>query len=268
MEFSITQQIKTGIFVVLGLVLIVLSILLLGDEKTSLTGTYDLRVKLKQVQGLSPGSQVTLSGLRVGRISKIDFSNDSSDLIATLEISKPNQKRITAGAIAAVKTLGALGDKYIYISPGPADAKPLQDGDLLPSDGGEDFIDIIARKSADLSNVVDVVNQLNVLLSNLNEGGRSRILLENLIQVTAEMRALAADLRGSMNKDKLHQSVDRLSSILGKIDKGDGTLGALINDPSLHQKLSSLLGSTPRSQFLKPLIRETIQHQERGSKAK
>ncbi|MGE0761644.1 MAG: MlaD family protein [Bdellovibrionales bacterium] len=266
MDFTLDQQIKAGIFVAVGVVIVALSILFLGDDKLSLTGTYELRVQLKQVQGLSPGSQVALSGLRIGRIDSIHFAKDTSDLIATLEIDKQHQKRVTQGAIAGVKTLGALGDKYIYITPGPKDAAVLQDGEMLDSDGGEDFLDMIAKKSTDLTNVVDVVNELNALLKNLNQDGRSRVMMDNMITASAQFKALMSDARESLNKDKMRELVAHMSNIMAKLDKGDGSLGALINDPTLHQRLTSLLGESPRRQFLKPLIRETIIHQEKGTK--
>ena len=266
MEFSLHQQIKTGIFVLIGLVVISLSIIFLGEDRMTLTGTYQLRVELKQAQGLSRGSQVTLSGLRIGRLGPIDFANNSTQLVAILEIDRKYQKRVTEGATVAVKTLGALGDKYIYINPGPADAPALKPGALIPSDGGEDFLDLIAKKGNDLSNVVDVVNELETLLKNLNQNGRSALMMENMIATSGQLKSLVAETRESLNKDKLREVVSRLDSILTKIDKGDGTLGALINDPTLHQRLSTLLGDSPRRQFLKPLIRETIIHQEQGLK--
>ena len=266
MDFTLDQQIKTGIFVVVGMVIVALSILFLGEDKMSLTGTYELRVQLRQVQGLSPGSQVALSGLRIGRIDTIQFAKDSADLIATIEIDKQHQKRITRGAIAGMKKLGALSDKYIYITPGPKDAPVLQSGELIESDGGEDFLDIIAKKSSDLSNVVEVVNELNTLLKNLNQDGRSRVMMDNMITASAQFKALMSDARESLNKDKMRELIAHMSNIMTKLDKGDGSLGALINDPTLHQRLTSLLGDSPRRQFLKPLIRETIIHQEKGAK--
>lgn len=266
MEFSLHQQIKTGIFVLIGIVVISLSIIFLGEDRMSLTGTYRLFVELKQAQGLSRGSQVTLSGLRVGRVDVIDFSKSSTQLIAVLEIDQKYQQRITEGATVAVKTLGALGDKYIYINPGPADAPAVKSESTLPSDGGEDFLDLMAKKGNDLSNVVDVVNELEILLKNLNQNGRSAQMMENMITTSSQLKALVAETRESLNKDKMREAVTRMASIMAKIDKGDGTLGALINDPSLHQRLSSLLGDSPRRQFLKPMIRETIIHQEKGAK--
>ncbi len=264
MEFSTGQQIKVGIFVVVGIVIMCISIVLLGDDQVSFGGTYELRVKLLQVQGLNAGSMASLSGLRVGNVERIEFAADSQDLVAILKVDRQFQKRITEGATAQVKTLGALGDRYVYINPGPLEAQPLKDGATLPSDGGEDLLDIIAKRGSELGNVVDVINEMNTLLKNINDENRSKLLMDNLIGASQQLKLLAIDARASMDKDKLKEAINRMSSVMTKLDRGDGTLGALINDPSLHQKLTALLGDSPRRQFLKPLIRDTIRTEDRN----
>jgi phospholipid/cholesterol/gamma-HCH transport system substrate-binding protein len=46
----------------------------------------------------------------------------------------------------------------------------------------------------------------------------------------------------------------RLNSILAKIDTGEGTLGLLLNDPSLYEDLKQLVGGAERSTLVKTLI--------------
>jgi phospholipid/cholesterol/gamma-HCH transport system substrate-binding protein len=46
----------------------------------------------------------------------------------------------------------------------------------------------------------------------------------------------------------------RLNSILAKIDTGEGTLGLLLNDPSVYEDLKQLLGGAERSTVVKTLI--------------
>jgi phospholipid/cholesterol/gamma-HCH transport system substrate-binding protein len=76
-----------------------------------------------------------------------------------------------------------------------------------------------------------------------------------------EGQKLLTDARGgdSDSKSKLADSVTKLDRILTKIDKGEGTLGALINDPALHDQLKSLLGANRRSQSMKNLMRLSIE---------
>lgn len=264
MEFSTSQQIQVGIFVLVGVMVMAASIIMLGDDQVSFSGKYELRVQLKQVQGLSKGSSASLAGMRVGNVERLEFAADSQDLVAVLSIDRTFQKRITEGSTAAVKTLGALGDRYIYISPGPLDATPLQEGALIPSDSGEDLFDVLSKRGPELTNIVEVINEMNVLLRNINQDNRSRQLMDNLIGASSQLKALAADARESMDKVKLKDAITRMSNIMTKIDRGEGTLGALINDPTLHQKISGMFGDSPRRQFLKPLIRESIKEDDRS----
>ena len=46
----------------------------------------------------------------------------------------------------------------------------------------------------------------------------------------------------------------RLNSILGKIDAGEGTLGLLLNDPTLYEELKILVGGANRSTVVRSLI--------------
>lgn len=47
----------------------------------------------------------------------------------------------------------------------------------------------------------------------------------------------------------------RLNSILAKIDRGEGTLGLLLNDPTLYEELKLLVGGANRSTVVRSLIR-------------
>lgn len=46
----------------------------------------------------------------------------------------------------------------------------------------------------------------------------------------------------------------RLNSILAKVDRGEGTMGMLLNDPSLYEDLKILLGGAQRSAVVRSLI--------------
>jgi phospholipid/cholesterol/gamma-HCH transport system substrate-binding protein len=46
----------------------------------------------------------------------------------------------------------------------------------------------------------------------------------------------------------------RMNSILAKIDRGDGTLGMIVNDPTLYEDLKLLVGGANRSRVVRTLI--------------
>lgn len=248
MEASYSTQIKAGIFTLIGLVILVGSVLVLGGGKFLFRSTYILKVHFDQVQGLSRGSTVSLTGYPVGNVSRIDFLPNSGLLEVSIKVDETFKNRITKGSKASVKTQGALGDKYIYITPGEIDAAPLNEGELLLTGETTDFIDQIASESEKLSGVGDVIEELNILLRNLNHNDNSRKIVSHLAESTKAMERFFNKAEG--------ETLNRLNSILRKIDNGEGTLGELINDPTLHRKIMSFLGESKRNQFLSPLIDE------------
>jgi phospholipid/cholesterol/gamma-HCH transport system substrate-binding protein len=252
--FTRDQQMKVGIFVVIGVAVMALSILFLGQDQRIFSASFKLRVQFSQTQGISRGSIVSLSGVRAGSVEAVEFAPRSQDLIVILDIDTAYKSRFTEGAIASVRTLGALGDRFIFITPGPVDGKPLVENSFLPTDESPDFFDVVAKKGPGLANIVDVIDELNQLLKNMNHHGRSAELMSNLVTTTHELKSLSREARDSMK---------HFSSVMTKIDRGDGTLGALVNDPSLHQSLLSFVGASPRSQFIKPVLRESIKAREK-----
>lgn len=263
MGSNFNADIRVGLFVALGLILLLGTILALGGEKSIFKNYYTARVKLNQVQGLATGSVVSLAGMPVGNVSSIDFNSDGQSLVVELAIDKEYFSRITDESTAGVRTQGALGDKYIYITPGPIGGKPVAEGGYIKAESSPDLIDIISEKGPQLANIVDVINELKILLKTINSENRSAQLMNNLVASTETLNQMLVDLRGASAKDsQLRDTVHRLSNIVKKIDQGEGTLGALINDPSLHDRLMKMLGESPRSKYLKPLIRATIQEQD------
>lgn len=261
MESSLKHEVKVGIFTLFGVVLFCISIILLGGDKMFFTRMYQLKVRLPQVQGLARGSVVSLSGLQIGNVDEIGFTSGSSEVELTLSVEESVRARITEGSMASVKTQGALGDKYIYIQPGPADAKPLTDGAFIETDKSPDFLDMISSKGAEMGEVVEVIKEARLLLQSLNHENRVGRLMNNLVDATGEMKSVMSEARETFRLMKT-EAIQPMANVMKKVDSGQGTLGALINDPSLHNRLQSFLGESPRNRFLKPLIRDSIQTHE------
>lgn len=261
MAEHLRTDIKVGLFSLVGLVLFCLSIILLGGDKWFLTRTYQLKLHMNQVQGLGRGSVVTLTGVPIGNIDDIKFSEGSNDVEVTLSVELAMQKRITEGSRATIKTQGALGDKFIFIEPGPPANKPIPTGGSLELDRTPDLFDVIAQRGAEFGEIVEVIKEVRKLFENINHDGRSARMMENLAATSGELNKLSGETREAL-KFMRQETLQPMANILRKIDNGQGTLGALINDPSLHNRLSAFMGEAPRNRFLKPLLRDSIQTNE------
>lgn len=261
MDSNLRHDIKVGLFALVGLVLFCISVILLGGDKFFLKKTYELKVRLVQVQGLGRGSVVSVVGVPVGNVTEITFVPGSTEVEVHMNIDYAMRERITEGSKASVKTQGALGDKYIYIEPGPPDGKALKDGAVVDTDRSPDLIDMIASKGAEIGEIVQVIKEVRVLFENLNRDGKSAKLMSNIITTTDNLSSFLVEARDTFKLLRT-EAIAPTSSVMRKIDKGQGTLGALVNDPSLHNRLSGFFGEAPRNKFLKPLIRDSIQTNE------
>ena len=93
--------------------------------------------------------------------------------------------------------------------------------------------------------VASVSRSLSHLEQILREIRDGHGLLHELVYTPADEQAL------------VHQaqlSAERLAEALRKIDEGEGTLGLLVNDPTLYYDLKALAGGTKRSWILRNLV--------------
>lgn len=263
-----STELKVGIGVGLGLLLLIITIFLLGGEKSFLSSTYTLKVPFDKIDGLAPGSVVRLSGFEVGNISHIEFSEQDSKLMVFLKIYKEYQERITTNSVAGLRTQGALGDKYVYISPGQNGGTPLKNGETITVETSTDLLTTITQRGEELSKIFDIVGEIDKFAKVLNRDGRSDKVMDNLVSASNHMNLAmqkfdlaVSDLRGEDQKNLKKISKD-LVSVLEKLDNGTGTLGALINDPTIHEKIKAVLGGSKRNDYMKSLIQQTVQEQK------
>ncbi len=260
---------KVGMFVGIGLIAILVSILLLGGNRMVFTRYANFHTPFTEVQGLFPGSVVSLAGLPVGNVSEITFSSQTNQLEVHFQVDAKFSEKITAGTKAEIRTQGALGDKYIYLTPGAIGGELIAEGSSIPPDASGDLFSMLTDKEDGIGNVVTVIKEMQILLATLNRDNTIGKTMNNLSVATSQMNAtlseldgLIRDVRGSKDDRKMQKAVQSLANIMEKIDRGQGSLGAIINDPSLHQGLKSFVGSSPRNTYLKSVIRETIQKSE------
>jgi len=255
------SKLKIGVFVVTGVALFIASIIMFSGTRSFLHSYVPFHVHLKSAQGLARGSVVSLSGMDVGNVQQIKF-DDTSMMDVRVDVLAEVAHRITKDSTASIRTQGALGDKYIYIVPGGPEDTPLAiDGDIK-TESQQDLLEMLTSgKGPDLSVMLATVKELNQLLNSLNSNDRMAKLIDNLAMASQGLAKLSTE-------PGIHDSFTHLKSVLQKIDDGKGTLGLLINDPALHDRLMSLLGDEPRNRYLKPLLREAIKQNEQNQRAR
>jgi phospholipid/cholesterol/gamma-HCH transport system substrate-binding protein len=131
-----TLELKVGIFVFVGLVIIGIFILSIGGFKTWSSG-YRININFNFVNGVKVGAPVRFAGVDVGEVKRVElgFIPQENRSNVRLEIWIRNNIRIPVDSSVWVNTLGLLGEKYVEIMPGKDYANCLKvDGSLAGVD--------------------------------------------------------------------------------------------------------------------------------------
>lgn len=264
MENHLEKQFKAGLFVALGILLVIGSLFLLGGERAFLTKKTFLHAHFPNVQGLNVGSVVSLSGINIGNVTKIEFLSKENTLDLEMEVEASFLPRVTQGSSVEIRTQGALGDKFVYIIPGDPAAPALGAGAILDPNQASDLMGIISERSGEAAKIFDIISDIHKIIRPLAEGNRADKILTNLAEASVqanktskESQQLIAEFR-SQSSPKMKDAFEKLDRILTKIDQGEGTLGALINDSSIHDQLKAMVGGSSHKKNIKNLLRGSI----------
>ncbi|MGA8854352.1 MAG: MlaD family protein, partial [Christiangramia sp.] len=102
MKFS--REVKTALLAITAIVILIFGYSFLKGENL-LDNSRTFYAVYEDVEGLSPSSEVTINGLKVGQITGINFLNDSGDLLVTFTVkndfqfSKNSEAQIYGGSI-------------------------------------------------------------------------------------------------------------------------------------------------------------------------
>ena len=128
-----TKTIETwvGLFVAIGLValfFVAMQVSNLGEIRTA-SGSYTVTARFDNIGGLKPRAPVAMAGVRIGRVSRIDFDKKSFEAIVQMRIN-PAYDTLPEDTSASILTAGLLGEQYIGLTPGGSD-EVLKEGDEL-----------------------------------------------------------------------------------------------------------------------------------------
>lgn len=215
----------------------------------------------------------------------------------TLRINKKYQSRIRGDSVATINTQGLLGDKFIYISVGSEDQPVLEEGAQISTKetvslynfaekGGQILEDVrVASSSAkrffedmynskedfrktlqSMKNIMGRAEKGPGLVHSLLYDERGRDVVADIGSSLAMLRDIIGRANESDKKDgevsgvlkNLRVASAQLKDITERINRGEGTIGGLVNDPSVYNDIRSLLGRANRNKLLKAVIRSTL----------
>jgi phospholipid/cholesterol/gamma-HCH transport system substrate-binding protein len=111
---KVDTELLVGLFMIIGIACLAYLSIKLGRMEVIGDKGYKLYAEFSEIGGLKKGAAVEIAGVEVGRIKDISLSNYQ----AKVEIQIYSGIKLPEDSIAAIKTKGLLGEKYLQISPG------------------------------------------------------------------------------------------------------------------------------------------------------
>jgi len=227
------------------------------------------------VEGISKGTPVTISGFNVGSIQNIEFFNDSEKLLVKFRVE--NKINFSKNSIAQIYETGLIGGKALAVITKPGIV--AKSGDTLSSAIAPGLTELVNDKlsplqekiestfvSADslliaINNILDNQTQSNIKntfedlsetvenvkfstskFENLLEENENKISnIINRIDITSSNLSNFSNSFADLEKtiENFSKTSDNLNLILSEISSGNGTFNKLIFDDSIVNSLNS-----------------------------
>ena len=271
---KISYEIKTAVLVLLGILMFIIGFSYLKGNHVFISDRTFYAI-YDDVEGISKGTPVTISGFNVGSIQNIEFFNDSEKLLVKFRVE--NKINFSKNSIAQIYETGLIGGKALAVITKPGIV--AKSGDTLSSAIAPGLTELVNDKlsplqekiestfvSADslliaINNILDNQTQSNIKntfddlsetvenvkfstskFENLlteNEKKISNII--NRIDITSLNLSNFSNSFADLEKtiENFSKTSDNLNLILSEISSGNGTFNKLIFDDSIINSLNS-----------------------------
>lgn len=270
---KLSNEIKTAILVLSGILMFIVGFSYLKSNNIfssdrTFFAIYD------DIEGVSVGTPVTVSGFNVGSIQDISFYQNTMDILVKFRVE--NKVKFSKNSVAQIYETGLIGGKALAILPNNG---PLaQSGDTLRSSIAPGLTELVNDKlsplqekiestfvSADsllknINNVLDVnsqnqikesFSQLSDLAVNLKESAENlnsiinsnEIKINDIVSNVDNFSSNFSSLSNSFSDveviiGNLTKTSNNLNSIIDEISSGDGSFNQLIYDDSMIKSLN------------------------------
>ena len=212
-------ELKVGIFIFIGIVILSVIVFSIGNFYTLKRG-YELNILFSFANGISVGAPVRYAGVEVGEVQDIEVYFDEKENVpmVRLLVWVSQNTWVNEDAGANINTLGLLGEKYLEITPGTRESRLLQKGETLRGYDPVSTEELTRETQETLAKVDSMIDSLNKVVG--DEGFR-----ESVKNTVANLELLSADFRG----------------VLALAKDGDGTIGRLLSDDKLYKDIDDMI---------------------------
>lgn len=228
------RAVIVGIFILLGLAILIITILTLGSQRKTFEKSITIKSFFENVNGLQKGNNIWFSGVKVGIIKKVLITG-KGQVEVDMNIEQHSKQFIRKDAKAKLSTDGLIGNKIIEIYGGTLTSGEIESGDILATDKLLSTDAMMNTLSQNNDNLLRITNDFKIISSRLvkGEGSIGKLLTDETMvnQINATILTLQ---NTAGNLERLSHNVSAYASKLSN----KGTLANdLVTDTVIFSRL-------------------------------
>jgi phospholipid/cholesterol/gamma-HCH transport system substrate-binding protein len=233
-ESNNRRKVAVGVFILLGLVILVVGVLVIGGQHKVFTKAIQLQVVFDDVQGLQAGNNVWFSGMKVGTVRKVSFYG-RSQVEVILNVERQAQPHIRKDTKARISTDGLVGNKIVILEGGSDNAPAVAENDRLQSATQAGMQEMMSTLQASNGNLLAITGNLKAVSEKLRAGQGTLGELLNDPSIAEELRGSIIHLRTASAASE--RMIDNLEAFSTRLKQPDGLMNELITDTTVFRKL-------------------------------
>ena len=239
---------KVGAFTVGGLMLFGAATVGLSNFNFGASDDYTLYAGFKQVVGLQQQSDVRLSGVLIGKVSKIETEGTGVTVTMNIEpdVKIPKQSKVS------IASSGVMGEKFINFQPKADNGEYLQNGDYITgvSEGGLDSM---------FDGLTKVMDKVEELLQDVHAIIGDDVFKKSVVEMSNNMREASEHMNGLMgtleqtandNKDtfnnmvqQMNSAVEGMNKTMAHVENMAANIDKFAGDPQTAEELKTTLNN-------------------------
>ena len=267
------QELWVGLFVILG-VLVTLYLLFTLTDAAMFRGRYIVSSTVRDASGVRKGDPVQMLGVGIGRVQKFVIKYDGVTVFLEIEGEYSN---IPTNSRVELVSAGLLGGMVARVIPGTGTVMATNGTELsggLPPTMEQQAKEVADEAKKTLTRVQTLlsdpmiadthssVKELDQLLRRMTSIATEQ--QKELKALTTSMRAASVNLEHATSREEIDRAMKRLDTlsasaertattvenstktldiVLGRVQRGEGTLGKLSTDELLYTNLNKTLES-------------------------
>ena len=198
MKFKMTNEAKTGLFVLVCVLAFGALILKVGNFSLLRKG-FMLKADLHYTAGVKIHAPVRLSGVDVGEVQAINVIYGDQTLIElVLRIDEGTKIRLDSKAY--VTTLGLMGEKYIEIKTGTAATGYAKDGDTILAEDPvrlEELVQMGSQVAKQIGKMADDISKVAQHVDGAVVDNKPKIdgMMDNFEETSENIRDFSQDIK-------------------------------------------------------------------------